>query len=292
MIYTISLTSYKTPSLSAILTRASPKISSELLKRVSNAAYTSLKQLAVSTLFIAASFSFLASPALLPTMVTMAVISAFLAGIVELVMNSKAVKDLISRLNPREKKPLEIATDLMPAYVFSATVDTSTRDILTHESGHALAANLLFKEAKTQIVINGYGQGSCSYFHSPTKLTQLGSWFGYTRSLAFISAAGPLASLFTSCVLMSCSHFLPNQHKKLKTHLDMMSLQSIVQNIFYSLSSFFLTPSNSHDFISIQRLSGIHPLICTSVIILVPLLIKTGLWLSTYNANQKMALAV
>lgn len=292
MISAVSLSNYKAFSSPVFLTRLLPKISPDLIERISNAAYTTLKQLAVSTVFIAITFNFLANPASLPMMVTIAVISAVLAGIVKLVMNSKAVKDLISKFSPWEKKTLELAKDLMPAYVFAATVDTSTRDVLTHESGHALTANLLFKEAKTHISINGSGSGSCSYFNSPTQLTQLGSRLGYTPSRALISAAGPLATLFTSCVLMSFSHFLPNRHKELKVHLDMISLQSVVQNVFYALSSFFVTPTSSHDFIAIQQFSGINPLVCASVIILVPLLIKTGLWLSTYRTNQKMTLAV
>jgi hypothetical protein len=77
---------------------------------------------------------------------------------------------------------------------------------IIHESGHAIAAHLLLKNAKPKIKLVGYGYGggSCSCNHK--SLSKVGEWLGTSNASAIVTAAGPVIEMIASLAL---SRFFP-----------------------------------------------------------------------------------
>jgi hypothetical protein len=247
-------------------------MSSDLKERIKSAVQHALGQLAVSMLFVVASACFAPSIVVVGMMSALALLSALLAVVVEVVINPKAKSFALEE----EQK---IFLDYLRATAFSTTSDLC-RDTLIHESGHALAANLIFKGAQAKINVEAFS-GSCQFYASARHLTSFGNCLGLNKALALVSAAGPLASLLTSSAFLTLAHFLPGRHHSLKAYLHMMTIQSVVRHAFYALSACFLTQASlGHDFYAIWMLAGVHPLVSTLCIVAMPIIVKLGLeWL-------------
>lgn len=242
--------------------------SPELSERVKRAACHAFRQLAVSLVFIAAAACFAPTMATITTMVSLALLSALVTGIVEFIFNFNDPK--------KARGPEKTIANYAQAYVFVQTVD-GCRDTLVHESGHALAASCLFKNANPKITVN-VSSGNCRYYASPKQLTSIGKWLGMSSSRAVISAAGPVASLLCSCVLLTTSHFLPERYQTVKAYLNMMTIQSVVRHIVYALSACFASVVvKGHDFHNLWMLAGIHPVVSALCILAVPLILKIAL---------------
>jgi hypothetical protein len=139
---------------------------------------------------------------------------------------------------------------------------------LIHEAGHAIAAQLFYKNAKPRIVLikYGYNGGYCRY--NARSLSKLGRLAGKHNSEAMVSAAGPVAELIAALAL---SYFYPGNG---------ISTITIHYNTDYALSTFqqkaFFTntPSNfyaKHDFVQIKVAKGV---LAATLLILISLAVE------------------
>lgn len=230
-----------------------------LIKQV---ALQALKQFAVSLIFISVSTFFASSISVVLTMTAVAALSALVTAAIEAMLLFKSV--------PSDSKEA-FAGHMGSGLLFSSLVDSCTRDPLVHEYSHLLAVNALFKDARPTITL-GFSP-RCTFFASARHLTKWGRYLGYNRSLAVISAAGPLGSTLTSCTLIALAHRLPVTSIRLKCHLYAMAIQSVANHVLYALSAFWNVGQLSHDFVAIWFRAGIHPLVSACFLLALPLLV-------------------
>ena len=154
-----------------------------------------------------------------------------------------------------------------------AFLDSGTRDILTHEFGHAFFSSLFYKNRSLSVSLFPFMGGVTNYF--PEALTFVGSLVGENAAELIVSAAGPLTTLFFSLLTLTIAHFVKESHPQLNQYLNACTLLSLTQQIFYALSALG-TPLEelSHDFVYLWAMGGIHPLAACLFICLVPLIIK------------------
>lgn len=139
---------------------------------------------------------------------------------------------------------------------------------LIHEAGHAIAAQLFYKNAKPRIVLINYGYKGGRCLYSDRSLSKLGRSVGKRNRNAIISAAGPVAEMIAALAL---SYFYPGNG---------ISTIAIHSNTAYALStfakkSFFTnTPSNfdaNHDFVQIKVEKGV---LAATLLILISLAVE------------------
>lgn len=116
--------------------------------------------------------------------------------------------------------------------------------IILHECGHALAATLLFKNAKPEIKINPFG-GSCTY--NSTTLSSLGNSFGMEGSISLVASAGPITEIISMLAITKLS----NSSEQVA---QWMALKAIGLSA-YAISAFW-DSSPTHDFSTIWSKSG------------------------------------
>ncbi len=173
------------------------------------------------------------------------------------------------------KKVLSFLGLFLSGSLYSTTLGT-----LVHESGHALAANLLFMNPSARIDITGIGEGVTHWWVS--SLTSLGEVFGPKNARLLVSAAGSGLALLTSLGMIVAAHNLKEQHPEVSNHFYAMAFTTIVDHAGYALSALFFVFSG-HDFATLAA-GGIHPLFSLFVIIALPLLL---LWALDKYDQQK-----
>lgn len=135
---------------------------------------------------------------------------------------------------------------------------------IIHESGHAIVAHLLYRNAKPKIELTNYGYGNASCSFTSISLSKVGEWVGASNARALVSAAGPVIQMTTSLALLK---FFPGNG---------ISFISLVGNGCYAFSALsqkdFYTKqnenNNEHDFINVKIFKGrlaAETLIVTSV---------------------------
>jgi hypothetical protein len=126
---------------------------------------------------------------------------------------------------------------------------------LIHESGHAIAAYLLYKNANPRITLNGYGFKGGRCIGDVRLHSKMGKWVGKRNASALTAAAGPVTVMITALAL---HYFYPGNG---------ISSVTLHDNTIYALSTFkekaFFrrTPYNSpigHDFVRIKIAKGIR----------------------------------
>ena len=199
------------------------------------------------------------------------------------------IADLMYRdsLNPSDntKKLISFLNYLAPLYFGIFTSGTS--DTLIHETGHAIAANSLYINAKPTIQIDPFQGGSTSYFNS--ELSALGSKAGKVNAALILSAAGPILEFAVSATLFASSYVIQKSHPELSKYFFFCSINTIANQIFYALSTYW-TPitDRGHDFLKLS-LHGFSPLLYITVIVGVPILIKIAVAGSIYLKTMSEA---
>lgn len=124
---------------------------------------------------------------------------------------------------------------------------------IIHESGHALAAYLLYNDAKPRITLYSYGYagGFCDY--NSTALSKLGERVGYTNVRALTAAAGPAATMITSIAL---SRLIPgNGYIHIGLFCNMAyAVSALAEKAFWTKEIEDFEPR--HDFLAIKMLKG------------------------------------
>jgi hypothetical protein len=159
-----------------------------------------------------------------------------------------------------------------------AMFDTTTREILTHECGHALAATLLFKDANASVSLFPFIGGLTRFF--PDTLSSLGKKVGREMAYLIVTASGPLAALLVSSVALALCYMLEESHPQLTKYLSFCSFSSLGNHFLYALSALGVSPEEEegHDFVFLWKNGHIHPLVSALTILLIPLFLKLIFW--------------
>jgi hypothetical protein len=144
-----------------------------------------------------------------------------------------------------------------------------------HESGHALAARAVYRNANPTIQIFPFTGGRTTF--NPNELSSFGKKLGETRSIALVTAAGPLLSLTVSLAALAASLFMRKSHPETSRYLETAALSDFLTHAFYALSALWTPRAHlSHDFVRLATL-GLHPLAAAAAIAAAPILLILGI---------------
>lgn len=148
--------------------------------------------------------------------------------------------------------------------------------ILIHEGGHALAASLVYTNARPTVkIIPPLGGWTEYYPHSG--LTALGNKLGAKGSEFLVVASGPRTTLCLSAAAYASGLLLRQKHSTLSKYLMTWGAFDFINHIFYAFTAFFTSPANrSHDFVHLSLL-GLHPTIAIARMIAIPVLLNLGI---------------
>ena len=166
--------------------------------------------------------------------------------------------------------------------VFCA-MDLMMRDLLTHEMGHAIAAQQCFFNAFPSINITPFVGGITRYTKSG--LTGLGKMLGKERVSLLIAAAGPLASFATSLSMMALAHLKKKENPDFSEKLEAAAVVSIASHIVYAFSALQGRKDNGHDFVRLAQ-GGYHPLAFIVSMVVIPILLKKSLFYLEENPEN------
>ena len=257
---------------------------------IKDIALSSLKELGISLTLAGITCFFVAAPAI-PTL---------LAGTIGIVAINIFLRSLVGyaayEIQLMKGDPLINANDLKVAeryyeflqYVCPMTfsiLDTSTRNVLIHEAGHAFAAIHLYQNARPWIEIFPFKGGVTHYWVG--SLTKMGQFFGSKCSSLIVTAAGPTAGILAATIDIGLAHGLKKKHPKLHRYLLCNAITNIAQHILYALSALWeKKPSSGHDFAKLWKVGGIHPIVAVVCMVALPLIVKTALFaLDSYKLS-------
>lgn len=163
-------------------------------------------------------------------------------------------------------------------------VHCSTADTVIHESGHALAAKVLYNQAEPQIILFPYLGGMTSFI--PKTLSRIGNLLGPYKSSMVIAAAGPAAAVGAATAELVLADKFEHTHPRLSRYLKVMGGINIASHLVYAYSAFTEASSaatashvSGHDFVKLWA-GGIHPYTSIISMVAVPIIVKTGIYLS------------
>lgn len=149
-----------------------------------------------------------------------------------------------------------------------AELDSTTRNVLVHEFGHAGAACLFYQDPNPRITVYPLEGGATRFYVD--RLTPLGRLIGPKAAEVITTAAGAIAAVGCALWMLSYARTLGEDQSELKIYLFASAITSIVQHIFYALSALWTPASHvSHDFRALWN-HGIHPLICVFTMAMAP----------------------
>lgn len=198
---------------------------------------------------------------------------------------SEKDKQRISILEDRLKMS-KIVVEIFCPIVYTQ-IDTTTRSLLTHEAGHALAALAFYKNANPKISIYPGSiwtpfwtfTGDTSWNGSNSSLTTLGKLVGRNAANLICVAAGTGLAIISSISGLIIARKCEESHPELSRYCLVSSISTIAQHILYALSVFWEShPRSIHDFMQLWA-GGIHPVLAAFTISL-PLIVRGCLFLS------------
>jgi hypothetical protein len=156
---------------------------------------------------------------------------------------------------------------------------------LIHETGHALAAFVGYRNPRPQIEINPFIGGSTQFYK--TSLTPFGKKIGPVATTCLMIASGPALALFVSTALLIIGLSLREKYPHLAKYLIGWSLLDFFNNACYAYSALHTVSSDlGHDFVHLKIL-GLHPLIATIGIVALPTLILLGAYCFSSDPKPK-----
>lgn len=146
--------------------------------------------------------------------------------------------------------------------------------LLVHETGHALAASLVYRTPPLQIEIYPFSGGITRYFKH---LTPWGKTLGAPAALAFVIASGPCFTLLLSTVVFTIGLKIKEAYPQLGKYLICYGVLDFLITANYALSAVWTDPYNLiHDFVHLS-IFGVNPVTVTVGVIAIPLLIAAGM---------------
>lgn len=251
----------------------------ELIQRIALAA---LKEFAVSLAFAAATALFVVSPVSLALLgLSVILLPLFNAA----VRGYEALLDydlfLMEGHNSEDIQIIRQATLDMIKYTqilcptMFAAFDNSTRDLVTHECGHALAALALYQNPQPRITLEPFSGGGGNTNFYIDKLTKWGEMLGAQNARLVVSAAGPAFSIFSAAINVGLSHRYRKTRPELSRYLLVMAITSVASHVIYALSA-LISANSSNDFVRLW-IGGVHPVVAAITMIAIPILVKVAL---------------
>jgi hypothetical protein len=267
-----------TPTLSTL-----PNKTAEAPKRpsiIQEIALDSLKELVVSLGMTAVTCIFVAEVAI-PTMVIAAIttvaINTLVRASIAAIIRTPAFTNQSKDLQMFEHETL----NLIAPYIF-AIFDLCTRCVLVHETGHAIAANLVYLNPNTSIEVYPLKGGVTMMTRGA--LTNFGKYLGKTNSDVLVSAAGPLAASLLALIDLGVAHKIKDTHPKLHKTLVFTAIFNVANHAIYAISAFWEN-NLSHDFKYLWTVGNIHPATAAICIIALPIVFQGCLMVSEKLLN-------
>ncbi len=150
-------------------------------------------------------------------------------------------------------------------------LDVTTRNVIVHEAGHALAALAVYQNASPKIAIYPGMGGATSYYND--NLSWFGKLLGRKNSDLLVCGAGAAMAILFSIGSLAAAKRCSSDKPELKMYLIATAIVSIVQHIFYALTAFITGADQlSHDFVALWS-HGINPLIAIIAMIFLPIFV-------------------
>jgi|GEM_PF-2964480 len=178
------------------------------------------------------------------------------------------------------RSSLEIIS--LPAPLLYSSLDLHTRDAITHEVGHLVAASALYKNANPRMILFPFRGAKTGY--NSSELSTLGKMVGFRKADLITTIAGPLSTLIISTGALIKAYQLPESHKKLKLYLLCCSIMSIFRTFTYAQSASVKGKDTSHDFTNLIRF-GISPFAASVGVIALPV-IALGIYISVSASSS------
>jgi len=160
---------------------------------------------------------------------------------------------------------------------------------LIHESGHALASLLVYKNPRPLIEIYPFVGGITQFYK--TSLSMFGKKIGPAAATCLVVASGPGLTLLISSALLSIGIALKEKYPQLGKYLITWSILDFFNHAFYAYTALRADQWNlSHDFVHLS-IFGLHPVAATVGIAAIPVVIALGAywWQSQQQKETKSA---
>jgi hypothetical protein len=120
-----------------------------------------------------------------------------------------------------------------------------------HESGHALAAWMLFKDPGIRVIFKGFFQGACTTYTVSYGLTRAGCFFGKEKAVGIVAAGGmAMSTAWAATMVGSCKYLAASQ---------------LCHEVSYALQALGHDCSYEHDYARLWMEYELHPLAAVAV---------------------------
>ncbi len=157
---------------------------------------------------------------------------------------------------------------------FAVLTGFNTQTVV-HESGHALASLLLYKNPRPNIAVYPFAGGITEFYK--TKLTPWGQKLGSAASTCFVVASGPGLALLVSSAIWAIGMALLDKYPQFGKYLISWAAIDFLHHAAYAYSALGAKPWNlTHDFVHLA-IFGLNPVAASIGILAIPVLITLGM---------------
>ncbi|MBX9743938.1 MAG: hypothetical protein K2X08_01865 [Chlamydiales bacterium] len=138
-----------------------------------------------------------------------------------------------------------------------------------HECGHAIAGIILLQQPNITIKIIPFFGGSTKFI--PMTASFIAQFFKAQQVFLVIAASGPLLSLSLSCCLLRWGIKKLELYPRIGRLAVCAATIDVLFHLHSAISALQLSPiALQYDFVTLWTLGGIHPIVCASFIIGLP----------------------
>lgn len=152
--------------------------------------------------------------------------------------------------------------------------------LLLHETGHFLAALLLYKNSRPCIQIIPFVGGITIRHKVPLSL--FGRKIGTAATGILWAASGSACTLLISAGLLTAAIAIRDKYPQLSKYLTCWGALDFLNHTRYAFSALRADPTNRlHDYVQLSNL-GLHPAVAAVAILAIPIVIVVGMhWKET-----------
>lgn len=268
---------------------ASPRVAEEppqICDIVQEVALKVLKEFAVTFVFGAIVALFVTSGADLVFLLSAALVQLVVSTFFHSLNAYAHYQTLETNANQARYKSLVSFSEWMNGLNFALFTGFNTQTVI-HETGHALASLLLYKNPRPLIEIYPFAGGITQFYK--TALSPLGQKLGAPMATCAVIASGPGLTLLISSGLMVLGIALLDTYPELGKTLVSWSLIDFLHHSFYAYTALQADPWNlTHDFVHLS-IFGLHPGAASIGILAIPALIALGMYLQRREPQPEVA---
>lgn len=177
-------------------------------------------------------------------------------------------------------------SEWMSGLNFALLTGFNTQTVI-HETGHALASLLLYKNPRPLIEVYPFAGGITQFYK--TALSPLGQKLGAPLATCAVIASGPGLTLALSSGLMILGMALLDTYPQLSKTLLSWSIVDFLHHSFYAYTALQADPWNlTHDFVHLS-IFGLNPAVASIGILAIPTLIGLGMYLLRREPQVSLA---